>query len=263
MKNFIFKIYLFTLALGSAFVCSTTLESCSKHSSEIENIVSDDSGYVDSSFVFVAKPVTDYSENFNTWESLLTREQFNVICEYYTGEKNPSELYALSTGKYYLSREVLSINENTQLKRGSKKRIYSTPEITEYILANLGQPVEIDGSVNFYSIGSSFNKLTWQDATNSVFAENLNPITDFNPELINWDSALFFSGCTYQIEYPYPVTIENTDGSFSTIPAPGNVFLHATCNNETTDEGTPILPLFDYWVEVPGLGWNNKIYIIQ
>lgn len=264
MKRFIFSIM--------AMLMVACMFSCQKEAAPIADnqtpIVSPQvsPGWLDSSFVAFVDVTTNYAEailqEVGEWESPLTMEQFNMIYSMYTGELHPIDFYWLSVNGYRDLPTIEGLGTNTILKKGMLKKIKSVPGITEYLVANIGETCDYHAAYNFYSIGDSGTKITWQDAANSAFAESLEPITDFNPELIDWENITFYSGCTYEVQYPFPLTVLH-NGEFIVYPALGTVFLHATCWNENMVGGQPTLPLLDYYVEIPILGTMSQLYFIS
>lgn len=243
MKNLIKFLFIGMLSI----VC---LSACEKPMQDEHH----EMGWLDS--VFVAPAKNDLKiDNHILAGKTITPEQFAVIVSNYTGQKTVSELASI-TECQCVGESRSNESLNTILKRGISKRIKSSPEITEYLLSNLGTYQNPNAANNFYSVGTSKALITWQDAANSAFAENLTEITDFNPELIEWDSLIYWSGCTYSFNYSYPITL-NTG---QVLNAPGESYMHATCDNETLIDGEPNFPLNDYYIEVPVLGTTNQLY---
>lgn len=236
-------------------VCfSFTFEACTKN--ETQN-VSDSSGWMNEDFTPPFSPKTvDYGSRLELPEG-ITGEQFNLIYGHYTGLYTAEDFAAILRGELEPGQIRDGQTQNTIIRKGLSKRIKSNPGITEYLAANLGEYQDYSSSTNYYTLGSSGNKVTWQDIANSAFAESLTELTDFNPELIDWENMTFYSGCTFAFNYDYPITL-NTG---QVIAPPGECYMRATCYNENVTDGIPSLPLQDYYIEIPGLGPNGQLYI--
>lgn len=256
-------LYLFALC-ATIVSCKKSVDEPVVSSAPTSVTLKQDAGWLNDDYVASCSVIVDHAASVNlnggAWESTLTAEQFNLIYSLYSGQRTVDEFYRISQGEL-LSERTLEVGTNTMLRKGSTKKIKSTPAITEYIVSIIGTPCESNAALNYYSLGASSSMITWQDAANSAFAELLPDITDFNPELIDWDAATYYSGCTYEVDYPYPLTILN-GSSFIVIPDIGITFIHATCQNEVMEDAEPLIPLFDYYVQIPALGSFQQLYFI-